>query len=41
MKRKYLLLITAVLAIAGVLYSIKFFDRAFPIVNVRISADKH
>ncbi len=41
MKRKYLLLITAVLAIAGVLYSIKFFDRAFPIVNVRIRADKH
>ncbi len=41
MRKKYLLVVTAILALAGILYSIKFFDKAFPIVNVQITADKH
>ncbi|MDD3716640.1 MAG: type II CAAX endopeptidase family protein, partial [Candidatus Marinimicrobia bacterium] len=41
MKKNRILWVAAVLAIAGILYSLKMFDKAFPIVNVRISADKH
>jgi len=41
MKKNRILWLAAVLAIAGVIYSWKMFDKAFPIVNVRITADKH
>lgn len=41
MKKNRILWVTAILAIAGIIYSLKMFDKAFPIVNVRISADKH
>jgi membrane protease YdiL (CAAX protease family) len=40
MKKNTLLYIMIVLAIAGILYSIRMFDKAFPIVNVQITADK-
>ncbi|MBN2781003.1 MAG: CPBP family intramembrane metalloprotease, partial [Candidatus Marinimicrobia bacterium] len=41
MKKNTLLYLALVLAIIGIIYSLTAFDRAFPIVNVRISADKH
>lgn len=40
MKKNTLLYVVAVLAILGIVYSIFSFDTAFPIVNVKITADK-
>ena len=41
MKKNSLLYILAALALVGGIYSFLNFDRAFPIVNVKISADKN
>ncbi len=40
MKKNTLIYVVAVLAVLGIIYSIFSFDTAFPIVNVKISADK-
>lgn len=40
MKRNRILYLAGILAIAGLIYSLQMFDKAFPIVNVSISADK-
>ena len=41
MKKNSLILIVAILAVAGIIYSIFSFGEAFPIVNVKITADKN
>ena len=41
MKKNTLIYVVAVLAILGVTFSFFAFDKAFPIVNVKISADKN
>ena len=41
MKKNTLLYIVAILAVIGIIYSIFAFDKAFPIVNVKITADKN
>jgi hypothetical protein len=41
MKKNSLLYIVAFFAILGIIYSIFTFDKAFPIVNVKITADKN
>jgi len=40
MKKNTLLYVVAILAVIGIIYSIFAFDKAFPIVNVKITADK-
>ncbi len=40
MKKNTLLYIVAILAVMGIVYSFFAFDKAFPIVNVKITADK-
>jgi len=40
MKKNTLLYIGAILAVVGIVYSFFAFDKAFPIVNVKITADK-
>ncbi|MBW6458811.1 MAG: hypothetical protein K0B52_06600, partial [FCB group bacterium] len=41
MKKNMILYVMILLAAAGIVYSIRMFDKAFPIVNVEITADKH
>lgn len=41
MRKNTLLYMVAILAITGIIYSIFAFDKAFPIVNVKITADKN
>ncbi len=41
MKKNTVLIFAAILAIIGIIYSITAFDKAFPIVNVQITADRH
>ncbi len=41
MRKNSLLYVIAVLAVIGIVYSIFAFDKAFPIVNVKITADKN
>ena len=41
MKKNTLLYVAAILAVIGIVYSIFAFDKAFPIVNVKITADKN
>jgi membrane protease YdiL (CAAX protease family) len=41
MKKNTLIYLVAILAIVGVIYSFFAFDKAFPIVNVKITADKN
>lgn len=41
MKKNTLIYVVAILAVIGIVYSIFAFDKAFPIVNVKITADKN
>ena len=41
MKKNTLLYFATILAVIGIVYSIFAFDKAFPIVNVKITADKN